>query len=141
LISTIYILIFEIRIVKIIVHRAGYANSHQENTFCGAKKSFSVDRIDGIELDLSYTLDGIPVITHKSVSNINYDEFVKKYSDQNSLDEWVSWLNSSKEYSKKTVLIHIKSESNVLDLLEILSNIPNPLILGSVKIKLVKELC
>lgn len=130
--------------MKIIVHRAGYTHIQKngryvpgENTLENASHSLSSEYIDGIEIDIQYSKEAIPFVMHENIQNMKSQEVKERYSDKNTLSEWIDFIKNNKEYINKVYYLDIKNNPLLRDtkeiyrLLDIINPISNSVYIGS----------
>lgn len=100
------------REVEIFAHRSGgwlKENVNHEtkdekgaNSITGAMESFK--KVGGCEVDVTFTSDGVAVVTHDNVSGINFEEFKRRYPDHATLESWVEWMRQPGMEDRKLYL-------------------------------------
>lgn len=90
----------------IFLHRAGKHSSygHKENTVARATITGKHPQVDGFEIDVRLTKDGVPIVHHDRVRGHDLASFRKKYHGD-TLAEWVSWLQ---KHPKKSLYLDTK---------------------------------
>jgi len=139
--------------MKILVHRGGYTKIKigeeivpGENTHERAKISLENSKIDGIEIDIQYTSELIPVVIHHKVHDLSIKQFKEKYIYNKSLAEWIGWFKENKKFETATIYLDLKVNPSIRNneilkrLLKELSVLRNPIIIGSLDDKVLNIL-
>lgn len=116
--------------VDVFAHRAGFYKEGEtgpgaENTFERAKHSLRF--VDGLEIDVDFTADGVAVVTHDKLFRkgedgkkykLYFDEFKEKYPKHATLESWLDWFSQEGMEGKKLYLDLKGTEQDSFQLLE-----------------------
>ncbi|MBI3385164.1 LCP family protein, partial [Candidatus Gottesmanbacteria bacterium] len=122
--------------VRVFAHRAGFLETvislgevKTQNSIPRAKDSLTI--VDGVELDLRFTSDGIAVITHDDVRKMSFEEFKEKNPSHDTLETWVEWFKQ-KGMEEKEIYLDLKgTEQDPYKLLQLVSDLGNRVSIGS----------
>lgn len=139
--------------MKILVHRGGYTKIRindrivpGENTLERAKLSLANNKTDGIEIDVQYTSELVPVVIHDRVGNLSLEDFRRKHPYQRGLSEWIKWFKKHKQFEKDIIYIDLKDNPTIRNneilrrLLKEFTVLKNPIFIGSLDEKVLNIL-
>ncbi len=102
------------RQVKVFAHRAGWlgrrkknGDIYDQNSLPQAAEALSI--VDGVEIDIGFTKDGVAVVTHKNMSKKSFEEFKKGNPNHGTLEDWVSWYKDGPGMDQKEIYFDLKT--------------------------------
>lgn len=117
--------------IDVFAHRAGFYKEGEtgpgaENTFERAEHSLRF--VDGLEIDVDFTSDGVAVVTHSKLNKksedgksqrINFEEFKQKFPKHATLESWLDWFAQDGMESRKLYLDLKGTDQDAFQLLEL----------------------
>jgi len=93
--------------LDVYAHRAEWQEGGEENNVNLAKEALA--RVDGVEVDVGFTKDGVAVVTHDNASELSFEEFKKKYPEHATLESWIEWFREEEMVDlKKKIYLDLK---------------------------------
>lgn len=115
--------------LDVLAHRGGMTLASPGNSIAAGKEAFAAT--DGAEIDLSFTKDGVCVITHKDTSNLTFEEFKEKYPGHATLETWIDWLQMPDMRDKKLYLDLKTTDQDPFKLVELVQKLEGRVHIGS----------
>ena len=117
--------------VEVLAHRAGWTKTGEQNSVATARETFK--QVEGGEIDIEFTADGVAVINHKSaVRKLTLEQFKERYPNHGTLEGWVDWMESDPQMAEKKFYLDLKgTEQDPYRLIEQLRSVGERMRIGS----------
>lgn len=104
-------------------------NHWEQNSIENAQDAFGT--VNGAEIDITFTQDGVCVVTHDDVSKLTFEEFKEKHPDHATLESWINWLNQPGMEDKKLYLDLKGTDQDPFKMVEMIEQLGDRVEVGS----------